>query len=137
VKWQTFPYAEALPHLRRLTTRDRAGLRSTEDSPVFDLASYLMPAVQKVFAARTRIDRKFAALRCVEAVRLYAAAHGGRLPAKLADIKEVPVPDDPMTGKPFQYRVSGDGKATLYGPPPDDDKRNAVYVLKYELTVKR
>ena len=136
LKWQTFPYAEAAPHLRAALQRQEAELKNTEDRPVFDLATTLMPALQKVFAARTRLDRKFAALRCVEAVRLYAAAHGGRLPRTLADVKEVPVPDDPMTGKPFEYRLEGD-KATLHGPPPDDLKQNAAYVLTYELTIKR
>jgi hypothetical protein len=137
LKWQTFSYAEAAPHLRAALKRQEAELKDAEDRPVFDLATLLMPALQKVFAARARLDRKFAALRCVETVRLYAAAHGGKLPPALADVKEVPVPDDPMTGKPFEYKVTGDGKATLVGPPPDDLKKNAAYVLKYELTLKR
>jgi hypothetical protein len=136
LKWQTFSYAEAAPHLRAAAERQKAELKDTEGRPVFDLATALMPAMQKVFAARTRLDRKFAALRCVEAVRLYAAAHGGRLPPTLGAIKEVPVPDDPFTGKPFEYRVDGD-KATLTGPAPDDLKKNVAYVLKYELTIKR
>jgi hypothetical protein len=136
LKWQTFPYAEAAPHLRRAAEREKAELKNGADRPVFDLAGFLMPALQKVFAARTRLDRKFAALRCVEAVRLYAAAHGGKLPATLGAVKEVPVPDDPMTGRPFEYRLEG-GKATLHGPPPDDLKQNAAYVLTYELTVQR
>ena len=136
LKWQTFSYAEAAPHLRAALERQKAELKDAEDRPVFDLATPLMPALQKVFAARTRLDRKFAALRCVEAVRLYAAAHGGKLPPALGDVKEVPVPNDPMTGKPFEYKVTGDGKATLVGPPPDDLKKITAYVLKYELTLK-
>ena len=76
------------------------------------------------------------ALRCVEAVRLYAAGHGGKLPPKLADVKEVPVPHDPVTGKPFEYKVSGD-RATLFGPSPVGDPRDGGYALTYELTLKR
>jgi hypothetical protein len=136
LKWQTFPYAEAAPHLRAANARQDEELKKADDRPVFDLATFLLPAMLKVFAARARTDRKFAALRCVEAVRLYAAAHGGKLPPTLADIKEVPVPDDPLTGKPFEYRLAGD-KATLRGPAPDDLKGNAAYVLTYELTVRR
>jgi hypothetical protein len=136
LKWQTFPYAEAVPHLRAINERQKAELKQTADRPVFDLATFLLPAMQKVFAARARTDRKIAALRCVEAVRLYAAAHGGKLPSALADIKEVPVPDDPLTGKTFEYRREGD-KATLVGPLPDDLKKNPVFGLKYELTVRR
>jgi hypothetical protein len=136
LKWQTFPYAEAAPHLRAAVERQKEELKKADDRPVFDLASFLLPALQKVFAARARTDRKFAALRCVEAVRLHAAARGGKLPPALSAIKEVPVPDDPITGKPFEYRVEGD-RATLRGPAPDDLKQNTAFVLTYELTVQR
>jgi hypothetical protein len=73
-------------------------------------------AIEKVQGAIDRLDRRFAALRCVEAVRLYAARKG-RLPAALADLTEVPAPADPVSGKPFEYKVSGN-VATLAVPPP-------------------
>jgi hypothetical protein len=136
LKWETFPYAEAAPHLRALAASQDKELKKTDARPAFDLARQLMPAVQKVFTARARVDRKFAALRCVEAVRLYAAAHGGKLPPTLADIKDVPIPDDPITGKPFEYRVEGD-RAILVGPLPEDLKGNPAFGLRYELTVRR
>jgi hypothetical protein len=44
----------------------------------------------------------------VEALRLYAAAHEGRLPATLDQITEVPVPLDPVSGRAFDYRLNGD-----------------------------
>jgi hypothetical protein len=50
------------------------------------------------------LDRKVATLRVIEALRLYAAAHGGKLPESLDQVTEVPVPEDPATGKPFIYR---------------------------------
>ena len=53
---------------------------------------------------------------CVEALRLYAAEHGGVFPVKLSDIS-VPVPADPFTGKPFGYEASGK-KAHVRGTPP-------------------
>jgi hypothetical protein len=136
LKWETFPYAEAAPHLRETVARMDREVKKADDRPAFDLVGSLMPAMQKVFSARARLDRKFAALRCVEAVRLYAAAHGGKLPPALGDIKEVPVPDDPLTGKPFEYRVEGD-KATLVGPLPEDLKGNPAFGLRYELTMRR
>jgi hypothetical protein len=82
------------------------------------------------------VDRQIAALRCVEAIRLYAAAHDGKLPAKLADITEVPVPVDPVNGKEFDYKLK-EGKATLYGPPPGDDMPTPANVVNYELTIKK
>jgi hypothetical protein len=59
-----------------------------------------------------RVDRQLAALTAVEAIRSYAAANSGALPAQLSDITETPVPLNPATGKPFEYRVDN-GTATL------------------------
>ena len=135
-KWQSFPYPESLPRLRQAIARRKAELKRSDAPLASELAGQLIPALDRVVLARARIDRRFAALRCVEALRLHAAAHSAKLPPTLADIKEVPVPDDPMTGKPFEYKVSGD-RATLHGPPPAGDPRGAAYALTYELTLKR
>jgi hypothetical protein len=59
-----------------------------------------------------RIEREIDALRVVEAVRNYAAAHHSQLPDTLEKINEVPVPNDPFTGKPFHYELK-DGVVTL------------------------
>ncbi|HZY86328.1 MAG TPA: hypothetical protein VFE78_15960 [Gemmataceae bacterium] len=134
MKWQSFPYPEALPRLRQAVARRNAERKRSDTPLASELANLFLPNLDKIFLARARTDRKFAALRCVEAVRLYAAAHGGKLPPALGAIKEVPVPDDPMTGKPFVYTVAG-GRATLVGPPPTADSRDAVYALTYELTL--
>jgi hypothetical protein len=64
----------------------------------------LLPDVRQVRRAQARLDQRVALLRCVEALRLYAAEHDGKLPATLADFP-VPLPDDPFTGKAFGYRV--------------------------------
>jgi hypothetical protein len=140
LKWQTFPYPEArkgMEQAEREARQARAKVLSPAgDVPALPLATLFLPAVQKVFAARARIDRRFAALRCVEAVRLYAAAHGGKLPPTLSAITEVPVPSDPYLGKPFAYRVRS-GVATLEGPPPPGEKANAGNSLVYELTLEK
>lgn len=73
--------------------------------------------------------RRFEALRIVEALRIHAAAHDGKLPAKLEDVVAVPIPLDPVTGKPFQYQLEGE-KATLRGPVVLDAP------LHYEITMK-
>src|SRR5262249_12962990 len=54
-------------------------------------------------------------------------------PAALGEVTEVPVPLDPLTGKPFVYRLAG-GKATLYGPPPAGEQPGPSNSLSYELT---
>jgi hypothetical protein len=55
-----------------------------------------------------RLDRELAALADVEAIRSYAAANGGTLPAHLEDITDTPALDNPRTGRPFTYHVHGD-----------------------------
>ena len=133
LKYQSLPYCEAQP----LMDRVEAKLKQVDEraGPAVPLATLLLPAVKKVFAARTRIDRRVAALRCVEAVRLYAAAHDGKLPASLDDIKDVPVPDDPVTGKPFGYRLVGDRAFFSSTPFPGYPAINAT-TPTYELIIK-
>jgi hypothetical protein len=140
LKWQTFPYPEALRGMEQAERRVREArarvLSASDDVPALPIAPLFLPAIRRAWAAHARIDRRLAALRCAEAVRLYAAAHGGKLPATLADVKAVPVPNDPFTGKPFVYRL-GDGAATLEGPPPAGEKANTGNSLRYELVVEK
>jgi hypothetical protein len=58
------------------------------------------------------LRRRVAALRIIEAVRDYLAAHDGKLPASLANITTVPLPMDPLTDEPFEWKVDGNS-ATL------------------------
>jgi hypothetical protein len=140
LKWQSFPFWEARPGLEqadRLAREARVkAIDRAAGTPALPLAPLLMPAVQKVLNARTRLDRRFAALRCLEVVRLYAVGHGGKLPATLSDVKEVPVPVDPVTGKGFDYKVR-DGKATLTAPPLPGETPSLHNTVHYEITVKR
>ncbi len=102
IKWQGIPYWQARPGLdmaERLVKEDRAKASELGRIPV---AALLIPAVQKVFFAATRIDRKLAALRCIEAISLYAAGHEGKLTAALSDCMEVPNPCDPVPGMYLQ-----------------------------------
>jgi hypothetical protein len=71
----------------------------------------------------------------VEAIRLYAADHKGELPAKLCDIS-VPLPVDPITGKPFRYAVES-GTAHLRGTPPKGQEDNPPFNIHYEITVRK
>jgi hypothetical protein len=91
---------------------------------------------ERVFQAMGRVDRRFAALRCVEALRLYAAGHEGKLPAKLSDITEVPVPADPVTGKSFAYVVKGD-KVHLTSPELPGGNENPNSKTNYEISLRR
>ncbi|MEQ8787966.1 MAG: hypothetical protein RIC55_16790 [Pirellulaceae bacterium] len=89
------------------------------------LAGLLLPAVQAVKAASTRGQAKIDALRCIEALRMHAARHG-QLPASLDEVTVVPIPINPLTGKPFPYRLEG-GVAEL---DLQDSQRPIVYRLR-------
>jgi hypothetical protein len=86
--------------------------------------------VEKVFGALGRLERRVDALRCVEAIRLYAAAHG-KLPASLKDISEVPIPTDPVSRQPFEYAVRGD-RVTFHSPMLEKNSpdKGVVYLLQ-------
>jgi hypothetical protein len=105
------------------------------DAAALPITFPLLPAPSKVFTARVRVGRRFAALQAAEAVRAYASGLGGALPAILAHVKEVPVPLDPATGKPFRYGVK-DGVDTLSAPdlPEDSPSSNKVH---FELTMRK
>jgi hypothetical protein len=87
---------------------------------------------EKVAMAMLRVERRLEGIRCLEALRLYAAVHDGKLPRALADVTEVPVPVDPITHKPFEYQTHGE-KASLASPAPAGKSgydRPVIYVLE-------
>jgi hypothetical protein len=93
------------------------------------------PAFLKLRQREAQLDQRFALLRCVEALRMYAAENDGKLPAKLSDVK-LPLPIDPVTGKPFPYQLDG-GTATLRGTPPTGREKEAGYDVRYEVTIAK
>jgi hypothetical protein len=105
------PVPQAIPVVKAAEER----LKSGPNTEGMRLPRLMLPGIPKVIVTLDRLDRKMAALRVIEAIRLYAAAHDGRLPDKLSEI-EVPVPNDPGTDKPFEY-VRDNESATLTAPP--------------------
>jgi hypothetical protein len=131
-KWADLPYWQARPGLARAEQQLRQARADLEEGIPY--ASLLLPAAQKVFQAEARTDRRIAALRCVEAIRLYAAAHDGQLPQQLSDITAVPIPIDPVTGKEFEYQAQG-YTAILTARPPTEG--GLPETIRYELTFQR
>ena len=101
-KLSYLPWREGRSRLKEAEQR----LKSVNAGPLTVLAE-LQPSIKSCLDAQMRLDRRVAALRVVEAIRLYAASHDGKLPDDLTQITEVPVPEDPATGKPFEYRRDG------------------------------
>jgi hypothetical protein len=88
---------------------------------------------EKIRPLINRSERRVAMLQCIEAIRLYAAAHNGQFPKVLSDITQVPVPDDPVTQKPLIYRRNG-SKAFLEAPAMEGQVDK--YTIRYELSLK-
>ena len=105
-KWFALPYAQARPGMAKTFDEfERWVSGPGKTNP----AAVLLPSLGRSAFVQARLEREIAALRTVEAVRLYAAAHAGQPPAELGLIKDVPGPHDPVTGKPFVYRRQGKG----------------------------
>jgi hypothetical protein len=100
------------------------------------LTSLLLPAVSGVMQAETRNARNLATVQAIEAIRMHAAASGGKLPKSLAEITIVPVPANPATGQPFPYTLdAAANQATLEVAPigsltPQQDGKRYVIKLK-------
>ena len=96
-----------------------------------NLFLHFLPALSRAYYMHARLDRRIAALRCVEAIRLYAAEHN-QLPDSLDDITEVVIPLNPVDGQPFDYKRNGH-QATLVAPIPQYVRKGKG--LRYELTL--
>ena len=93
-------------------------------------AGLLLPALQQIRAAQIRTDRDIDALRVIEALRMHAA-ETGKFPTKLSDISVVPVPVNPATGKPFEYRL--DGETAVVELPRSD---GPIYSKRYRISLR-
>jgi hypothetical protein len=121
-KYMNLPYWQAKPGIDE-TLAEISRLK--QHLPALVMVS----AVATVKVAQARLDQRFAYLQIIEAIRLHAFKNDGTLPARLTDIK-LPLPVDPITGKPFEYSVEK-GVATLHGqnPLPGTDATNRYYEI--------
>ncbi len=134
-QWQAMPYWQREKPLEAYEKKVRASRIPGPDSPAIPLAWQMLPASQKVLLSRDRLERQFAALRLIEAIRLYGGTHEGKLPPTLAAIKEVPLPVCPLTGKSFEYRLAG-GRAFLSAPPAPPSAPT-IQPLRYEIRFRK
>ncbi|MBA4187107.1 MAG: hypothetical protein C0467_03730 [Planctomycetaceae bacterium] len=95
----------------------------------------LLPAWYKVMLAKVRLQQHFALIVVGESIRAYAAVNSGKLPGSLDAVK-LPLPVDPVTGKPFAYEVKDD-KAVLSATPPADQIKNPAHNRVYEITIRK
>ena len=122
------PVSQALAAVDRLPQR----LKDLRIDPG-NLAMSSVPAVERMVRTFASVDRLLAAMTAVEAVRSYAATHGGQLPPSLAVITDTPAPVNPADGNPFRYEVDG-GAATI------SDRTSAVgreLPLVFTVTIRK
>lgn len=114
-KWSSLPYSQqgnrAEESLKSMMAEWGGPGQMTAADPLL-LARLLLPGVQQAMAAEIRTQMNFAGLQTIEALRMHAAAHGGKLPNALEEVTIVPVPVNPATDQPFAYEFK-DGVATL------------------------
>ncbi len=117
LKWLNLPPWQARVGLEQVEKQAK-GPPDKQADILTVLGRLLMPALARVYHSQVRTQRYLAGLRCAEAVRLHAASDGGKLPARLTDVRDLPMPTDPATGKGFDeyYKVEGD-RAVLEIPP--------------------
>jgi tetratricopeptide (TPR) repeat protein len=135
LKWCDVPYWQAASGLKtdeKIWQEDMGRIQSDWDV-IAGVFANNMPYFRWTFFAGTCRERDIAMLRCVEAIRLYAAGHKGALPKSLDDIADVPIPLDPLYGRPFSYRIA-DGKTILESPAPPGE--NARWGTRYEITIR-
>jgi hypothetical protein len=108
------PYPDAMrrfdaltAHVSELDSEGRRGLLASSDR---------VKAIYGCRRAQVRMEREFAFLRLLEALRAHADGHDGALPDRLSDVTVVPVPNDPVTELPFHYELNGN-IAHVSGPP--------------------
>ncbi len=110
-------------------------MHEQEHAPGGDrLFADLLPHTIALRCSQGRLEQQIALLRHVEALRLFAAGHDGKLPTTLSAIA-VPLPLDPVTGKPFEYHVDGT-TAHIRGGSLQVEKNGPESNLHYAVTLK-
>jgi len=127
-KWTGLPHYQSYQGMDGSSTTTQSHAKTNMFLKLFTM---LVPSIRVVQTAQMRADRHLDAIQCIEAIRLYAAAHG-RLPRKLEEIFESPTPIDPATGHAFDYRVEGD-HAIVSAPSPPGGPDIPQYRINYEL----
>jgi hypothetical protein len=125
-RWFSLPFPQAYLGLEKW---EASFTQAVKQKKVGFLAQFTLPIISHAYLRTTLADRQIAALQCIEAIRLYAADHAGQLPRRLQDITEVPVPENPATGKPFGYTVNGN-TAVLEAVSPEPTQE---HLERYEL----
>jgi hypothetical protein len=128
------PHPRAVEAIKKL--KDRVAAAAVGGDQLLQRYTLDARALEKVYYSYIRTQRRLAGLQALEAVRLHLADNGGRVPAQLADVTIVAVPDDPQTGKPFEYAATPGG-FTLSAPATDGQTPHVGNSFRYDVQVRR
>jgi hypothetical protein len=109
LKWYSLPYWQAAGGIAQA---DRRLQQAMAGEGAANPLLALLPSLGRAYFNQARTERHLAALQLVEAIRAYAAGHGGRAPANLDELTDLPAPLDPVTGKPFEYKPAVPGESS-------------------------
>ncbi len=127
------PWPEAQKIIAELEASEQSeAIWNHPDREIYPLAAELLRGARFSRSFHEHVPRQIAALRVIEALRMHATENDGQLPAALADVTCVPVPENPATGEPFLYHL--DGATAVLELPASDGLNNSA---RYEITVGR
>lgn len=102
-KWINFPFPQSYPKVLDARERQQQMLGFGLDH----LAVATRADLSILLNSQAAAAHHMAMLQIVEILRM-KAAETGELPTKLEEVTYPPVPDDPMTGRPFEYESDGE-----------------------------
>lgn len=114
MKWLFVPYP--LANSPRVLGGEKPHDGESRNEDILPLGKAFIPGAETFRYAAAASQREIALLRLIEAIRLYGARHEGQPPPSLEALAEVPIPVDPINGKPFEYRLEQQ-TAIIEGPP--------------------
>lgn len=129
-RWFLFPYAQSAQRLAESSRKFSRDQRSVDNGYPFSIY------MASLISARYRIERAerdLAVLQLIESLRLHLVQHQD-FPATLDEVVEVPLPLNPLTGRPFEYERHSPTHATLIAAaphqPPAETTRYQLHLRK-------
>jgi hypothetical protein len=132
LKLLNLPYWQSRPFFKSLRAADEEARGELGVNRFYGLFS---PGYDRIIPIRPRFERSIALLRHIEALRLHAARNNGQWPDTLEDIRDLPLPVDPFTGKAFSYRRE-ENRAILEVFAPPGMAATHDNAVRYELTLR-
>ncbi|MBI9018521.1 MAG: hypothetical protein JEZ07_14810 [Phycisphaerae bacterium] len=129
-RWFNIPYHQAINKIKSEQEAIKGLLKSHQDLPGNILLSSTSN-IKKSYCMFTTVDRRIRALRIIEALKLHVHKTG-KLPDSLSQIKCVPIPIDPITGKDFRYKLKNN-IATIDCTLGDPELKNQEFIYEIKL----